>query len=105
MQERRSEHRSSVSWPVRVWLGEGIFVVARAVDASPGGLRLTIPPRAKPVIHVDRSYTVELQAVPAPITCVATVRHACDDVGLAFQQRQAELSTCSQHTEAQATLA
>ncbi len=105
MEERRGEPRGAASWPVRVWLGEGIFVIARAVDASPGGLRLTIPPRAKPLIHVDRAYTVELQVVPAPITCVATVRHACGDVGLAFRERQAELPTCAQRNEAQTTLA
>jgi len=80
-----------VSWPVRVWLGEGVFVVARAVDATPSGLRLTLSPRAKSMIHVDRSYTIELGLAASPIRCVATVRHANGDVGLAFLERQPAL--------------
>ena len=86
--ERRGEQCGAVSGPVPVWLGEGVFVVARAVDASTGGLRLTRSPRAKSMIHVDRSYTVELGLAAAPIRCVATVCHANGDVGLAFRERQ-----------------
>ena len=92
VRERRDEDRNAVSWPVRVWLGEGVFVVARAVDASPGGLRLTLSPRAKSMLHVDRSYTVELDLAAAPIRCMATVRHANGDVGLAFLERQPALA-------------
>jgi hypothetical protein len=92
VRERRGEERGAVSWPVRVWLGEGVFVVARGVDASPDGLRLTLSPRAKSMIHVDRAYTVELDLAAAPIRCMATVRHANGDVGLAFLERQPTLA-------------
>ena len=92
MRERRGEQRGAVSGPVRVWLGEGVFVVARAVDASASGLRVTLSARAKSMLHVDRSYTVELDLAAAPIRCMATVRHANGDVGLAFLERQPALA-------------
>ena len=92
MRERRGEQRGAVSGPVQVWLGEGVFVVARAVDASASGLRLTLSARAKSMLHVDRSYMVELELAEAPIRCVATVRHADGDVGLAFLERQPTLA-------------
>lgn len=92
MRERRGEERGAASWPVRIWLGDGVFVVARAVDASPGGLRLTLSPRAKSMIHVDRSYAVELHLTAAPLRCVATVRHTNGDLGLAFPERQPALA-------------
>jgi len=102
VRERRDEERGAVSWPVRVWLGEGVFVVARAVDASPGGLRVTLSPRAKSMIHVDRSYAVELDLAAAPIRCVATVRHANGDVGFAFLERQPTLAGYGSLAEAPA---
>jgi PilZ domain-containing protein len=103
VRERRSEPRDSVSWPVRVWLGEGVFVVARAIDASAGGLRLTLSPRSKPMIQVDRSYAVELELVPAPITCVATVRHADGQVGLAFAEHHPALGVGASRPKARST--
>ena len=44
------------------------------------------------MLHVDRSYTVELDLAAAPIRCMATVRHANGDVGLAFLERQPALA-------------
>jgi PilZ domain len=102
VREHRGDERGAVSWPVRVWLGQGVFVVARALDASAGGLRLTLSPRAKTMIHVDRSYTIELDSAAAPIRCVATVRHADGDVGLAFLERQPTLAGFGSLAEAPA---
>lgn len=87
MEERRAEERSEVSWPVRVWLGEGVFAVARAVDASASGMRLTISPRAEAIIRVDHSYTLDVQS-PTPLSCLAEVRHRTGGVGVALRERR-----------------
>ncbi len=90
MEERRAEQRSEVSWPVRVWLGEGVFAVARAVDASASGMRLTISPRAEAMIRVEQSYNLEVES-PRPLSCMAEVRHRTGGVGVAFKERRPEL--------------
>ncbi len=104
MQERRCEPRSQVSWPVRVWLGEGVFAVARAVDASASGMRLTISPRAAAMIHVDRMYSLEVEA-PVPLAFIAEVRHRSGGVGVVLKERLAELVHLTQPAEMQASAA
>ena len=90
MEERRAEQRGEVSWSVRVWLGEGVFAVARAVDASASGMRLTISPRAEAVIRVEQSYNLEVES-PRPLSCLAEVRHRTGGVGVVFKERRPEL--------------
>src|SRR5437879_11061678 len=91
MRERRGEQRGAVSGPVRVWLGEGVFVVARAVDASASGLRLTLSARAKSMLHVDRSYTVELDLAAAPIRRLGE-RAVPGECGLALQECEPDVA-------------
>ena len=104
MQERRTEQRNEVSWPVRVWLGEGVFAVARAVDASSSGMRLAISPQAEAMIHVDQSYNIEVES-PTPLSCIAEVRHRSGGVGVVLKERLAEPADRTSPAEAQATVA
>lgn len=104
MQERRAEQRNQVSWPVRVWLGEGVFAVARAVDASSSGMRLTISPRAEAMVHVDRSYNLEVES-PTPLSCIAEVRHRGGGVGVVLKERLPEQADRTSPAETQATIA
>lgn len=105
MKERRGHQRRQVSWAVRVWLGDGVFAVARAVDVSPGGMRLTISPRAQAMIHPDQTYNVEVELAPAPLTCLAEVRHQDDGVGLAFKKPLPGLADILSPAETAATVA
>lgn len=104
MQERRSEPRRAVSWPVRVWLGEGLFTVARAVDASASGMRLTISPRAEAMIRVDQAYTIEV-GFPTKLSCIGEVRHRTGGIGVQLSEPLPELIPPGWPAETQATVA
>ena len=104
VQERRSEPRSEVSWPVRVWLGEGVFTDARAVDASTSGMRLTISPRAEAMIRVDQAYNIEVE-FPTKLSCIAEVRHRTGGVGVQLSAPLPELIPRGSPAEIEATVA
>jgi hypothetical protein len=92
MDERRSELRTQVSFPARMWLGDGVFAEARAVDASPGGMRLLVSARALGLIHRHESYFVEVDLADSPVACVAEVRHCDGGIGLMLKERVPELA-------------
>ena len=104
VQERRNEPRRRVSWPVRVWLGESVFTVARAVDASASGMRLTISPRAEAVMRVNQAYNIEVE-FPTKLSCIAEVRHRNGGVGVQLSEPLPELVPPGSPMETQATVA
>ena len=74
--ERRRHARRSVSWPVRVWIGEDSFDV-HAVDASLHGICLAAT--AKDLLKVGASYRLEiLLDGDRPFPCTAEVRNLSD---------------------------
>lgn len=78
MDERRRYARYPVSWYVRLWLDEGSFVGARAVDASLHGMRIALTddcsPRGLEVGHPRRVEIFHPETESA-VTRVGEVRH------------------------------
>ena len=105
MHERRSEPRTQVSLPARVWLGDGVFAEAQAVDASPGGMRLSVSPRAQAMIHAYQSYFVEIELADASVACVAEVRHCTGGIGIMLKERVPELAELDVYATAEARTA
>lgn len=74
--ERRRHPRQTVSWPVRLWIGEEKFD-GRAVDASVYGICLASVPMA--LLEVGKSYRVEiLTGGDGEAAWVAEVRNLSD---------------------------
>jgi hypothetical protein len=90
MDDRRRFSRHPVSWYVRLWVDEGSFVSARAVDASLHGMRIALtenhPPIGLEVGH-PRRVEVFLPERDTAFTRVGEVRHVGDHgIGLYIRE-------------------
>jgi hypothetical protein len=79
--DRRRYQRIPVSWPVCVWVDEGV-IIGRADDASEYGLCLALTPTS--AVKLGKSYRVDVVASEADsFSVVAEVRHVADQkIGL-----------------------
>lgn len=90
MEERRRYARHPVSWYVRLWLDEGSFVSARAVDASVHGMRIALNDNHAPIgleVGHPRRVEVFLPEQESGFTRVGEVRHVGDHgIGLYIRE-------------------
>jgi hypothetical protein len=86
--ERRRWPRQKVAWVVRVLLGEGVVIVAKAVEASRHGLRLAADQIAAALSRGDKCRVeVSLAGGEATFSREGEVRHVSEHgVGLAINE-------------------
>ena len=84
--ERREHPRTSVSWPVRIWVN-GTVIVGRAIDISEHGLCLLAAPTGG--LKRGESYRVEILVdADTRFSCQGEVRHMTDSlIGLRTLER------------------
>jgi PilZ domain len=88
-EERRRSHRSPISWPVRLWLGENLFTPARAVNISRGGICIRLSPSVSlAILRLGQGYRIEIcPGFADDFFCLAEVRYLHDHgVGLAIKE-------------------
>ncbi len=74
--ERRKYPRSPVSWTVRVWLGEDVFAIAKAADASLHGMCILASHYVGPFLEMGKPYRVDVHpGTPHEFTCTAEIRN------------------------------
>jgi len=80
----RRHRRRTVSWPVRLWIGEEKYE-GRAVDASVHGLRLVSVPDA--LLKIGEAYRIEILSLSGLGPVVGEVRTISDD-GVGIELRE-----------------
>jgi hypothetical protein len=90
--ENRRYPRHPVSWPVRVWLGEGLFLLGRAIDASTHGLQVVLLSLVPPsVVKLGELYRLEIDADPHGVLTRFGEARNVRPVGVGFAIRDASL--------------
>jgi hypothetical protein len=89
IEERRLSHRSPVTWPVRLWLGDNLFTPARAVNISRGGICIRLSPSVSmALLRLGQGYRIEIcPGFADDFLCLAEVRYLHDHgVGLSIKE-------------------